>query len=80
MDNNNQKVHDLAYTTIDRQATVIAMPDDMQQYHADVAVNQDMIRINHTNVSVIEKLLTQENHFNALQDIEENSWLHRALL
>jgi hypothetical protein len=58
MDNKYWKVYDLAYTTIDEQSTVIAMLDDMKQYHADVVVNQDMIRINHTNVSVIEKLLT----------------------
>jgi hypothetical protein len=80
MENNYQMVYDPAYTTLDKQSTVIAMPDDMQLYHADVGVNQDMIGINHTDVSVIEKLLTQENCFNALQDIEENSQLHRALL
>jgi hypothetical protein len=56
------------------------MLDDIHQYHTIVELNPDMIGINITNVSVLEKLLTQENCFNALQDIEENSQLHRALL
>jgi hypothetical protein len=75
-----QQVYNLANTTINKQSTVIAQPDDIHQYHANVDVNPDMIGINHTNVSAIEKLLTRENCFNALQDIEENSQLHRALL
>jgi hypothetical protein len=61
------------------QSTVIAMLDVIHQYHANVEINPDMIGINHTNVSAI-KILTQENHFNALQDIEVNSWLHISLL
>jgi hypothetical protein len=47
-----QVVYDLAHSTI------IAMPGDMHQYHANVDVDPDMIRINHSNASVIEKLLT----------------------
>jgi Plant transposon protein len=80
MENEYRKIYNPANTTIDEQSTVIAQPDDMHLYHATVDVNPDMIGINHTNVSALEKLLTRENRFNALQDIEENSRLHRALL
>jgi hypothetical protein len=73
-------VYNPANTTMDEQLTVITQLDDIHQYHANVDVNPDMIGINHTTVSAIEKLLTQENCFNALQDIEENCRLHRALL
>jgi hypothetical protein len=80
MDYKYWQVHNPANTTIDKQSTVIAQLDDIHQYHADVDVNPDMIGINHANVSVLENLPTQENCFNALQDIEENSRLRRALL
>jgi hypothetical protein len=67
MGNEYWQVYDPTYSTIDRQSTVIAMPDDIHQYPTNVEVNPDMIGINHTNVSVIKKLLTQEMPFNTLK-------------
>jgi hypothetical protein len=80
MENSYRERYNPAYSTIDEQSTVVAMPLDMNTYHASADVDTRMIGITNVSPTPIEQLLTRGNRFNALQNIEENSRLHRALL
>ena len=80
MENNNRARYNPAYSTIAEQSTVVAMPADMNTYHASVEVDSNMIGISNANPTPMELLLTREDRFNALQNFDENSRLHRAIL
>jgi hypothetical protein len=79
MDYNYRTRYNPANKITDDVSIAVAMPADMINYHTTVDIDTNMIGIDNINPTPIEKLLTRDNRFKALTDIEENQRLHIAL-